>query len=118
MWVSAWVSTPPTTIIDDGLDSVLAFGIVSLAILSGNRKRVRDDTHRRPVGQDSDEAFDKLLLGHPTAGACTAEARQIQWKTPRSGRKRVMTTADYTQAHPNTTTNTILTVGNLGDGCV
>jgi hypothetical protein len=24
-----------------------------------------------------------------------------------------MTTADYTQAHPNTTTNTILTVGNL-----
>jgi hypothetical protein len=37
VWVSAWVSTPPTTIIDDGLDSILAFGIVNLAILSGNR---------------------------------------------------------------------------------
>jgi hypothetical protein len=49
----------------------------------------------------------------PTAGACTAEARQIQWKTPRSGRKRVMTTADYTHSHPNTTADTILTVGNL-----
>lgn len=49
----------------------------------------------------------------PTAGACTAGARQIHWKTPRSGRKRVITPTDHTQGHPNTTAHAILTVGNL-----
>ena len=49
----------------------------------------------------------------PTAGACTAAARQIQCKTPQVKSETSHDHSGFTPAHPNTTGNNILTVGNL-----